>query len=411
MSDNSTASRGGINTDIEVLRGVAVAFVVLCHLPSGLLRQPGLIHSLVEPMDFWGGVDLFFAISGFVIASSLLRQPKRSRFREFAAPFYVRRIFRIWPAALLWLLIPLLASKFFNASGAFGRTHVLLGDTAAASLQVANVYFALCNCGKNYVYWSLSLEEQFYLVFPLLLFFVAGRKLRLALVVLILAQLFLYRPVESMLWMLRTDSIAAGVLIAMLRHEDVAGRFSAAVMFQPESARLLVLALLAGIAWASVTTTTMANAGLLAILSGTCVWLASDDRNIVLRWPSLRRPLLWMGSRSFAIYLVHLPSMWATREILHRLNLAAGLNEHSEPALLVITLVLIAAMSEATYRLVETPLREMGRKLASSLRQDHKGTVPGMPDPVSAARAKSSAMPEVAAAIISGIIPAQSRPP
>jgi len=393
MGQNSPAARGGINTDIEVLRGVAVAFVVLCHLPNGLLRQPGLIRSLVEPLDFWGGVDLFFAISGFVIASSLLRQPRSRRFREFAEPFYLRRIFRIWPAALLWLLLPLLASRYFNTSGAFGGTHVLLKDAAAASLQVANVYFALCHCGKEYVYWSLSLEEQFYLVFPLLLFFVSGRRLRLALLALILVQLFLYRPVESMLWMLRTDSIAAGVLIAMRRHQDSTGRFSAAAVLRPESAQLLVLALLAGIAWTSITATTMANAGLLAILSGTCVWLASDDRNIVLPWSSLRRPLLWTGSRSFAIYLAHYPSMWAAREILHRLNLDVGLNEHSEPVLLIVALALILVTSEATYRLVETPLREMGRRLAARHRQDNRGAVPGT------------------AVVISGITPAQSRPP
>src|SRR5215468_9030941 len=101
MRQSTSASWAGLNTDIEVLRGVAVAFVVLCHVPNGLLRAPGPIRSLVQPLDFWGGVDLFFAISGFVIASSLLRQPRDSRFRDFAQPFYVRRIFRIWPAALL----------------------------------------------------------------------------------------------------------------------------------------------------------------------------------------------------------------------------------------------------------------------------------------------------------------------
>jgi peptidoglycan/LPS O-acetylase OafA/YrhL len=367
VTSKNPISHAGINTDIEVLRGVAVAFVVVCHLANGLLRQPGVIRSLVQPLDFWGGVDLFFAISGFVIASSLLRQPKAPSFREFATGFYVRRIFRIWPAALLWLLIPLLASRFFNSTGAFGRTHVVLHDAVAASLQVANVYFALCECGKEQVYWSLSLEEQFYLVFPLLLFFLGRRNLRLALVALILVQLFLYRPVESMLWSVRTDAIAVGVLIAMVRHSDAAARFSAASVIRPAQARPLALALLAGIAWASVTTVTLANSGLLAVLSGACVWLASDDRTVVFPWVPLRRPLLWMGSRSFAIYLVHYPCMWATREILHRLNLPANW-EHSEVVLLLLAFLLIAGTSEATYRLIETPLRETGRKLASSYR-------------------------------------------
>jgi len=357
-----------INTDIEVLRGVAVAFVVICHLPGALLREPGPLRSFVEPLDFWGGVDLFFAISGFVIASSLLRQRKAARFRDFAAPFYLRRIFRIWPAALLWLAIPLLASRYFNSSWAFGHTQVLVKDAVAASLQVANVYFGWCQCGKDTVYWSLSLEEQFYLVFPVLLFFVSARSLRVLLILLVLLQVFLYRPVAGMLWVLRTDSIALGVLIAMLRHEDSAGRFSAAAALSAGWARVLCVALLAAIAWASVTTLTMANAGLLAILSAACVWLASDNRGVVLPWALLRRPLLWTGSRSFAIYLAHYPCMWGTREILHRLRLPEHFSEHSEPMLLVVALGLIFVASDLTFRVVERPLREIGRRLAAGVR-------------------------------------------
>jgi peptidoglycan/LPS O-acetylase OafA/YrhL len=224
------------------------------------------------------------------------------------------------------------------------------------------------------------LEEQFYILFPLLLFFLTGRGLRALLVVLVLLQLFLYRPVASMLWMMRTDSIAVGVLIAMLRHEDSAGRFSAAARLPGAWATVAVLALLTGIAWASVTAVTMANAGLLALLSGACVWLASDNRNIVVPWPALRRALVWTGSRSFAIYLVHYPCMWATREILHRLNLSGFLGEHSEPALLIIAFLLIIAVSDATYLLVEQPLREIGRRLVIPLRGQ---TVPALAEPKS----------------------------
>src|SRR5262249_6765248 len=151
-------------------------------VPNGILRHPGPFRAWLAPLGLWGGVDLFFAISGFVIASSLLRQPRHRSFSEFALPFYVRRIFRIWPAALLWLLVPLLASRYFNTSGAFGHTRTLIGESIAASLQVANVYFGLCQCGKEYVYWSLSLEEQFYILFPLLLFFLTGTGLRALLV-------------------------------------------------------------------------------------------------------------------------------------------------------------------------------------------------------------------------------------
>ena len=81
-------------TGLDGLRAIAVLAVLAYH--AGLdVAQGGFL-----------GVEVFFVISGFVIASSLLRQPRETRFRDFAQPFYVRRIFRIWPAALLWLLIP-----------------------------------------------------------------------------------------------------------------------------------------------------------------------------------------------------------------------------------------------------------------------------------------------------------------
>src|SRR5437868_12141980 len=108
------------NEDIEALRAIAVGLVVMCHLGE-LFRAPGVHHSPFRFLDFWGGVDIFFCVSGFVITASLLRRGTPLSFLELAVPFYIRRIFRIWPAAFLWLFIAVLAAKFTNTSGSFGH--------------------------------------------------------------------------------------------------------------------------------------------------------------------------------------------------------------------------------------------------------------------------------------------------
>ena len=356
-----------LNEDIEALRAVAVAFVIVAHLPSELVRWPGPAHRLLAPLTFWGGVDLFFAISGYVITATLLRQERAGRFRDFALPFYVRRIFRIWPAALAWLAIGLLAAYFFNRSGAFGQPAQVARDSVAAMLQVANIYIAHCHCGKEYVYWSLSLEEQFYLLFPLLLYLLGRDRLLPCMFALIAGQFWLARPVDSTMWLVRTDAIAFGVLVALMQARGGTRSIEIALARRRHAATALMLALLAAIALASRLPSYRIQCGLLAVLSGATVLVASGDARFLTSSPYLRRALLWGGSRSYSLYLVHNPCYWATREIFHRI--AGPHTGHIELAapFLVTALALIVLTSEASYRLIELPLRSLGRRLAKRI--------------------------------------------
>lgn len=153
---------GGFFTDIEGLRGIAVTVVVLFHADV-----PHLSGGFV-------GVDLFFVISGFLITGLLLREYERTGKVSFKG-FYARRARRIIPPAALvivvtsaavWLMLPLL--------GIFRQAFDLL----AASVNLANWRFIAQ--GKDYLaggsddsvathFWSLSVEEQFYLAWPLVL--------------------------------------------------------------------------------------------------------------------------------------------------------------------------------------------------------------------------------------------------
>ncbi len=355
------------NDDIEALRAVAVLFTLACHINT-LLAWKGPAGEMLQHWGFWGGVDLFFCISGYVITGTLLHQQRGNSFSDFALPFYVRRIFRIWPAALLWLIVPLLAARYFNQSGVFGNLSSDVPASVAAALQIENVYAAVCGhgsttpCGQADVYWSLSLEEQFYILFPLLLYLMRRSRLKRVLLGVAVLQLFLIRPYEGLIWSLRTDAICLGVLMALLQSE---GRLQLKIRTARERIAYGVIAvgLLALIAIISVTPALRFNAGMLALVSAALLLIASADADLILPWPGVRPLLMWTGSRSFAIYLVHNPCFRATRELFARLDLLPS-NGGFSWLMLVSALLLIATVAEVTYRVVEMPLRMWGRQLA-----------------------------------------------
>lgn len=147
--------------EVEGLRAVAVLLVFANHLFD-------------QPVGGFTGVDVFFVISGFLITGLLDREYGRTR-RISIKGFYARRARRILPGALLVLVTSGVAAHFlFYAS----RAHDTLNDIGWAGGFLANVHFAAI--GTDYFhanrptspvqhYWSLSVEEQFYVVWPLLL--------------------------------------------------------------------------------------------------------------------------------------------------------------------------------------------------------------------------------------------------
>ncbi len=148
--------------DVEGLRAVAIVLVVLYHVHAGL--APG----------GYVGVDVFFVISGFLITGQLVRELRTGGRISFLA-FYARRARRILPAALLTLIVTAVASALLLNPLAAKRA---LHDVPSAIYFGANVHFAAQ--GADYFdaglspspiqhFWSLAVEEQFYIVWPLLL--------------------------------------------------------------------------------------------------------------------------------------------------------------------------------------------------------------------------------------------------
>jgi peptidoglycan/LPS O-acetylase OafA/YrhL len=160
------SSHDGFRPDIEGLRGVAVLIVVLFHASLA-----GVIGGFV-------GVDVFFVISGFLITGLLLREHERTGRIAFLA-FYARRARRLLPAAVVVLVATLVAA--LNLAAPLDRPAVGL-DGAAAALSIGNIRFALAS-GDYFAniagpspflhFWSLAVEEQFYLIWPALILLAA----------------------------------------------------------------------------------------------------------------------------------------------------------------------------------------------------------------------------------------------
>lgn len=153
--------------DIHGMRAVAVALVVLSHA-----HVPGLAGGFV-------GVDIFFVISGFVITGVLVRESGASK-RTLLARFYARRARRILPAAGVVTVVTVLAT--YGVLG-FIRGFATGKDAVSVAFFAANYHFIAI--GTDYAlastppsplqnYWSLAVEEQFYIVFPALVLIAAS---------------------------------------------------------------------------------------------------------------------------------------------------------------------------------------------------------------------------------------------
>jgi peptidoglycan/LPS O-acetylase OafA/YrhL len=340
--------------DVQGLRAVAVLVVVLFH---------------VHLAGFGGGfvgVDVFFVISGFVITGLLLRE-RSSKGSTSILSFYARRARRIIPAATLVIVISVVASYVILGSLTGNGT---AGDARWASVFLVNVHFA--HVGTNYLaalgppsvlqnFWSLAVEEQFYLVYPAIVLVIGAfstrlsfrRRLALVLIAAVIASL-IYSIVETPAHpattyfsvVPRVWELALGGLVAVATTE--LQRLSA-----PIAAALswlgLAMVLTAGAAFTASTeypgwaVVIPAGGAALIIAGGAAV--PAYGAEIVLGL----RPVQWIGLISYSLYLWHWPvlTLAAEHSGTDTLPVADGM------LWLLLSLVLAVAM----YLLVENPLR------------------------------------------------------
>ena len=376
------------NNDIEILRAFAILYTIILHfrvlLPAG---SPPV--RLLDHLDLSVGVDLFLVISGFVITGSVMDSASRAGTtrRPLMFAFWIKRIFRLLPAAWTWVMIAALAQLAIISTTAI---HYPLRDvfiaTAAALGNVMNVYtpYCLANGGgqacvlDNFVghYWSLSLEEQFYLVFPFLFFFVRRRVLVALLVAAIALQFLWQRPFFTYAWYFKTDALCWGILLSLVARSALYQRHVPGLVTRRHVGPLGGLALLAALPLVAANIQGIGpnmkpyGVAVVALICAAIVWLASYDRDVFAVGRRYRRLMLYFGSRSYSLYLSHLVAYLCVRDLFGQFG--GGLAAALGPALyygLLLALALGLALlgAELSYRKVESVMRPRGREIAARL--------------------------------------------
>ncbi len=342
---------------LDGLRALAVMAVLLFHagqrwIPGGFL-----------------GVEVFFVISGFLITCVLLESRERTG-SVGLKQFWFRRARRLLPALFALLLGTLAVSVLFYPD----EVAKLRGDTLAAFGYMTNWYFILDHqsyfdeVGRPSLLrhlWSLAIEEQFYLVWPVVLALLVGRLRTGGMVLLLIAAAAASSVLMAVLWnpeagptrvYFGTDTRAAGLLIGAALafvwapwklRESRARAYSVALNFAGLTA-------LAGLVYLHVELDQYrpflyhGGFALVAVCSAVVIAVAVHPSAHLGRLLGLQ-PLRWLGTRSYAVYLWHWPVFMLTRP---------GLDVSIDGwELLGLRLGITLLLAEISYRLVERPVR------------------------------------------------------
>lgn len=286
---------------LDGIRGIAILLVIL-HNTSG--RYP-LPHLRWLADSGWMGVDLFFVLSGFLITRILL-DTKHSE--GYFKNFYARRVLRIWPLyysllLFLFVLIPLLrpgqAATIFTARSSPWWAYPLF-------LQNFLVPIPTQATGPLGVTWSLAVEEQFYLVWPLVVRYCSSSQLRrLAAVVICLSPIVrLYSSVHGVIiysnTFCRLDGLMAGALLALVASQE---NLRPSRFIKLAWASLLVAAPLAVLADAPNHRWFVHS--LVAAAAASFVYLVLFASHPWLRVAMTNRFLVYTGTISYGLYLLH----------------------------------------------------------------------------------------------------------
>jgi peptidoglycan/LPS O-acetylase OafA/YrhL len=350
--------------ELDGLRGIAAVAVVFSHLPPFFF--------------FYGqlGVDLFFVLSGYLITTIIIEDRDKPRFLR---TFYIKRILRIWPVYFLTLAFVLFASVRIGHQ--LSTATVIQHLTFTQNIQAYWGVPAPDPRGPVMFIpsWSVAVEEQYYLVWPLLLLWLGPERIPLMAGILVAGSFIgraLWYPEGSIILFTRGDGLAFGCFLAWLMAKP-----------NKKAARWLVVACLilgsvgltVGI-WSRLGITTDRNFGnssayvatasvLFAGVIGSCVlwsghWSLSPLRISVL---------VWAGTVSYALYLTHAPVLMFSSPVLARLGIGS---DWQWP----LTLALVAVVPILSWVCVERPVARLRRWLIPST-ESRPAPAPMIPRP------------------------------
>jgi peptidoglycan/LPS O-acetylase OafA/YrhL len=316
------------------------------------------IHSHVEPLKVlkgYSGVTIFFVISGFLITTLLLRE-EASRGRADLIGFYIRRVFRLLPLYLLALLLFTVGVYLGLGQNPGDYAHRLL-----LFLTFGNEFASPGTFGHS---WSLSVEEKFYFLWPLIAFLLpVGRRFRLwvgvglLVVACAVGAVFNSSIIDGPGYFGVYAPIIAGCVLALLANG--ARTYPRLESLATKTVGPLLVALAIAVILLTPEGVTDAFTGIAVALAFPYLLLRPSvgRRALSARW------MVWAGRRAYAVYLFHPLVGSAVDAVLPQPNLALQIVQ------LILMTVGTFALAELLHRLVEQPLIRVGRRISDRRRR------------------------------------------
>jgi peptidoglycan/LPS O-acetylase OafA/YrhL len=362
------ASQRFYQPELDGLRFYAFLGVFVCHT---LPFEASFYHGLHLPMPWlWGaivkagaaGVDLFFALSAFLITSLLLKEREETGDISLRL-FYLRRILRIWPLYFLVIGLGIVLSH------TMANQHLQWYYVAGYLLFAGNWVHAVFGRPESIAFplWTVSIEEQFYLIWPLLVkklerrgliasgivIFLLATVCRIGFVLAGISGGYIYYGSTA-----RCDSIALGILIAL---------FADRLPKLTSTARLLLVSgglvgWIISSAWLTdqpgpVSMREVPGRLIIALAAGAMLYGCLYSRNKLLTGAWVVR----LGKVSYGLYLLHLTGLLLAKSVLHPVSGRALL------ATKAVGFVLTLLLAFTSYRWVESPFLRMKDRFARVL--------------------------------------------
>lgn len=372
--------------ELDGLRGIAILLVLMFHymapegpMPPGHSGNWHLFLNRLVSMG-WSGVDLFFVLSGFLIGGILMDVRNSPNYFK---TFYLRRFFRIAPVYYLWIagyvLLAIFAGQFVQAHSNSGASLQLGWPIYAHFLFLQNlgvVHLSHLTAAWFLPLWSLAVEEQFYLIAPVIIWLVAPRKLA-GFLILVVAGVPLFR-LALLLWAhadpwlvyilmpTRADSLSVGMLAAILWRS---ASFRARIATHRGVLYLLIAVFTIGALafwkwWPEATSFGMESAGFswLALFYGLILVLVLAKQvgpfAAVTRMGWLRE----LGTVSYCMYIIHL----AVNVICHGIVRRSwpAVSDFKAAAVTILAAFLTYGIAKISWIVLERPLLRRGHSFS-----------------------------------------------
>ncbi len=354
--------------ELDGLRGIAILSVVSFHyLNNQLVGSENAIGKLIYKLTSFGwiGVDLFFILSGFLIGTILI-QSKNSK--NYFSTFYIRRVVRIIPNYFLLILIfmGLLAIPFF------ANNYFLTGNNVIPAwsyfAMVHNFYMAsLDNLGNSAmsVTWSIGIEEQFYIIFPLVIYLLKDKWIPYLLGITIVLAIFFRMQFDSwippyVLLHCRMDAIAFGALVAYFNyHYNL--REWVNTNFKWLTIILTTEIILCGYFFYRYQDLGVLRNTYYGIFFSISLVIAITKKDSYYAALLRNKALMWVGTISYSLYLFHYMILGLFHHLFNNGN-SIGIENGKDILISISAFAFSLLFAFFIYKRLETPMIKIGKR-------------------------------------------------